>query len=429
MRAIASESIGLRRPQLALAAGRWRGPRWTLRLRLTLLYGALFLVTGAVLLGITYGLVARTVSAGDHTYIVQRTQPVSPRSGVTTPRRTAIVIGSPRVLPPPTDAPKALRGFATQLQKQAASQLANQRQSQLHALLTRSGLALGIMAFISIGLGWLMAGRTLRPIRTMAIRARGITERNLHERLAVDGPSDELKELGDTFDELLGRLERAFESQRRFVANASHELRTPITVGRTLTEVALADPDADEKTLRAACERVLANGEQQERLIEALLTLARSERGFERCEPFDLARIARHAVATVERGDVSIDATGLDPAWVNGDRALAERLVANLIANAVRYNVPGGWVGVHSETCDGSARLRVCNSGPAIAPADLPALLEPFRRGDGERARDRHGHGLGLSIVAAIVRAHNASLNLTPGEGGGLTVEVAFPRM
>ena len=289
MRAIASESIGLRRPRLALAAGRWRGARWTLRLRLTLLYGGLFLVTGAVLLGITYGLVAHTVSAGNHTYVVQRSQPVSPKSGLTTPRRTAIVIGDAGGLPPPTDAPKALRGFATQLQKQAATQLAEQRQSQLHALLTRSGLALGIMAFISIGLGWLMAGRTLRPIRTMAVRARGITERNLHERLAVDGPSDELKELGDTFDELLGRLERAFESQRRFVANASHELRTPITVGRTLTEVALADPDADEETLRAACERVLANGEQQERLIEALLTLARSERGLERCEPFDLA--------------------------------------------------------------------------------------------------------------------------------------------
>jgi signal transduction histidine kinase len=151
--------------------------------------------------------------------------------------------------------------------------------------------------------------------------------------------------------------------------------------------------------------------------------------GLERREPFDLAPITRHAVATVERGDVSIDATSLDPASVSGDRALAERLVANLIANAVRYNVPGGWVRVQTETRDGSARLRVCNSGPAIAPADVSALLEPFRRGDGERARGRHGHGLGLSIVAAIVRAHNGSLSLAPGDGGGLAVEVGFPRM
>ncbi len=426
MPAIASESIRLRRPRLAAAARRWRGPRWTLRLRLTLLYGALFLVTGALLLGITYGLVAHTVS-GNHTFIVQRSRPVSHGSGPTTPGRTAIVVGSGGPLPPPTDAPKALNGFATQLQKQAAIELAHQRQSQLHALFTRSGLALGIMAVLSIGLGWLMAGRALRPIRTMAVRARGITERNLHERLAVDGPRDELKELGDTFDALLGRLESAFESQRRFVANASHELRTPITVGRTLTEVALADPDADVASLRATCERVLANGEQQERLIEALLTLARSQRGLESREPFDLAEVTRDVAQAIDSRGVSLDTTGVRTAPVRGDRALAERLVANLVGNAVRHNVPGGWVALSTEMTDGAARLNVSNSGPMIAADKVRDLLEPFRRGDRERTRDESGHGLGLSIVAAVAAAHDARLSVIPGASGGLRVEVAFP--
>jgi signal transduction histidine kinase len=425
--AIASESIRLRRPRLAAAARRWRGPRWTLRLRLTLLYGALFLVTGAVLLGITYGLVAHTVSSGNHTFVVQRSKPASPGSGAVRPRRTTIVVGNGGALQPPTDAPKALNGFAAQLQTQADTELAHQRQSQLHALLTRSGVALGIMAVISIGLGWLMAGRALRPIRTMAVRARGITERNLHERLAVDGPRDELKELGDTFDALLGRLESAFESQRRFVANASHELRTPMTVGRTLTEVALADPDADVASLRATCERVLANGEQQERLIEALLTLARSQRGLESREPFDLAELARDVAQAIDTRGVSIDTTGVRTAPVGGDRALVERLIANLVGNAVRHNVAGGWVVLSTEMTDGAARLSVSNSGPMIAADKVRDLLEPFRRGDRERTRDGSGHGLGLSIVTAIADAHDARLSVVPGASGGLRVEVAFP--
>lgn len=425
MPAIASDSFRPRRGRLAHAAAGWRGPRWTLRLRLTLLYGALFLLTGAVLLGITYGLVAHTVSADNHTFVVQRTKPAS-LGYAPVPRRTAIVVGDGGALPPPKDAPRALSGFALQLQKQAANALSMQRHSQLHALLTRSGLALGIMAVISIGLGWLMAGRALRPIRTMAARARGITERNLHERLAVDGPRDELKELGDTFDALLGRLESAFESQRRFVANASHELRTPITVGRTVTEVALADPEADAASLREACERVLANGEQQERLIEALLTLARSQRGLESREPFDLAEVAHEVIQAVDASDVSLDATGLRTAQVNGDRALTERLVANLVGNAIRHNVPGGWVRIGTEVSGTAARLRVTNSGPVVAADAVSELLEPFRRGDGERTRDGSGHGLGLSIVAAIARAHAAELTLVPGASGGLDVEVAF---
>jgi His Kinase A (phospho-acceptor) domain/HAMP domain len=277
-------------------------PRWTLRLRLTLLYGTLFLLTGAVLLGITYGLVAQSTShsvaiAGDGS-LLAFSAPGAARLALPGPLQAKVVSGTGFVhrgqaANDPlsvqlrqytgklvSTAQAAIRGLSSagrvklrRLAARANTQLTLERGAQLDALLTKSGFALGIMAFVSVGLGWMMAGRALRPVRTMNARARGISERNLHERLALAGPEDELKELGDTFDGLLSRLQGAFESQRRFVSNASYELRTPITVQRTLVEVALSDPDATIESLRATCERVIVAGEQQERLIEALLTL------------------------------------------------------------------------------------------------------------------------------------------------------------
>jgi signal transduction histidine kinase len=312
------------------------------------------------------------------------------------------------------------------------------RTSQLDTLLTRSGLALAIMAVASIGLGWLMAGRALRPVRTMSSRARGISERNLHERLALEGPDDELKELGDTFDGLLSRLEAAFESQRRFVANASHELRTPITLERALVEVALADPNPSVESLRETCGRVLTAGEQQERLIGALLTLARSQRGLEQRAPVDLRELTADVVQAVPSNGVHIETT-LGAASTSGDPAMVERLVANLVENAVRYNEPDGWVTAWTGLRDGEPTLEVTNAGPIVKPEQVDELVKPFARLDGSgsvAARNADGRqglglglGLGLSIVQAIVDAHGARLTTAPRAEGGLKVAVSFPRV
>jgi signal transduction histidine kinase len=417
------------------------------RLRLTVLYGALFLVTGAVLLAITYELVAGSVS-GDARGLVNLSIG-SPTGGplpaeqpnptfYLTPQRTAV--GSrlaPARLPLNGATSRSpglakLQKLARNLQTQAQIRIQQQRSDELGALLTRSGLALGLMTLVSIGLGWVMAGRALRPVRTMSARARGITERNLHERLALEGPADELKELGDTFDGLLSRLEGAFESQRRFVANASHELRTPITVQRTLVEVALGDPEAGEGSLRAACERVIAVGEQQERLIESLLTLARSQGGLKSKARLDLTQAVKETLNQVEARDVRIEAT-LEPAPMMGDPGLIERLVVNLVDNALHYNQADGWIRAATGVRDGRAMLEITNAGPVVRADEVEPLFEPFRRRAGERTANpgrasvRPVLGLGLSIVRAIADAHGAQLTATAGDQGGLRVQLSFP--
>jgi signal transduction histidine kinase len=398
-------------------------------LRLTLLYGALFLAAGAVLLAITYGLVAHSVSE-KKSVVVRTTNGQKPivteRQGTAPDFYYRSAKGASDVPAVPPGLPKALRGTALQFQRLAQAKVNQDRAAQLDALLMWSGIALGIMSVVSIGLGWVMAGRALRPLRTMGIRARGITERNLHERLALEGPDDELKELGDTFDGLLARLETAFESQRRFVANASHELRTPITVERTLVEVALADPNANVESLRRTCERVLAAGEDQERLIEALLTLARSQRGLERREQLDLAAVAAGVLHEVPADGILIR-TELRDAPTDGDPALVERLVANLVDNAIKYNVDSGWIRAATGVRDGTPTLTVSNSGAVIPRDEAAELIEPFRRLNGDRTSHRGGLGLGLSIVDAIATAHGAQLRAEPREGGGLEIEVRFP--
>jgi signal transduction histidine kinase len=433
---------------------RWL-PRWTLRLRLTLLYGALFLATGAVLLAITYALVSDSVGGGASVtdkrgllFAVNGTPPALPLpklgkgqtlfysvrpSSESKAKTGAVQLSTQR----PTTAGSVTRetlqkvvseqrDLVRAVAEKARLQLIHQRQRTLNALLTKSAIALGIMAIVSIGLGWLMAGRALRPVRTMGLRARGVSERNLHERLALEGPNDELRELGHAFDGLLARLESAFESQRRFVANASHELRTPITVERTLVEVALADPDANTESLRATCERVLAASEQQERMIEALLTLARSQRGLDGREDLDLAATAGGVLQGTSANGVRIESS-LAPARTTGDPALVERLVANLVDNAIHYNVPSGWVRATTGLRDGRPTLTVANSGPVIPPDRAAVLIEPFRRLDGDRNGHSRGVGLGLSIVDAIATAHGAELRATPRDAGGLDIEVRFP--
>ncbi len=281
-------------------------------------------------------------------------------------------------------------------------------------------------------LGWLAAGRVLRPVRVMATTARTISAGNLHERLAVAGPDDEFKQLGDTLDDLFGRLEASFEAQRRFVANASHELRTPLTLERTLLELALADPNANAHSLRATCEELLASSRDQERLLESLLTLASSERGLEYREPMDLSEIVEQALvgmrAAAKDESLTINAQ-LEPAPAEGDTTLVARLVGNLIDNATSHNVPEGHVGVRTATDNGHAILSVTNTGPVIPPEEVERLFEPFHRFESERvAADNGHHGLGLSIVRAIAGAHDATVTVRPQPTGGLTVTVRFPR-
>jgi signal transduction histidine kinase len=305
-----------------------------------------------------------------------------------------------------------------------------QQSADKKRLLVVSLFGLALTALASAWLGWIAAGRVLRPLRTITSTARTISAGNLHERLALTGPDDEFKQLGDTLDQLLARLEGSFEAQRRFVANASHELRTPLTVERTLLQVALADPDATATELRATCEELLAAGRGHERLLEALLTLASSERGLDQREPVDLAQIAGQVLHAprpeIERLGLTVVPT-LTPAPATGDAALLERMAANLIDNAVHHNVPGGRVEVRTWTEDGHAGLAVTNTGPVIAAGELGRLFEPFQRGGNGRGADSEHHGLGLSIVRAIATAHDATLSAEPVSGGGLTVVVALP--
>jgi signal transduction histidine kinase len=291
-------------------------------------------------------------------------------------------------------------------------------------------IALPVVVLLAMVGGWLIAGRLLRPLRTITATARDISASNLNRRLGLDGRDGEFAELGETLDDLFGRLEASFESQRHFVANASHELRTPLTAERTLLQVALADPDATAPELRSACEQVLALGDQQERLIDALLTLATSEGGIEQWEPFDLAAVAWHVV-TVRREEagrrgVHLE-TRLAEAPTAGDPRLAESLVANLVDNAIRHNSGDGRAEISTAGAGGRATIRVRNTGPVIPPEQLGRLFQPFGRASGERIRHTDGHGLGLAIVQAIARAHAATLTPRAQPEGGLDVEVTFP--
>lgn len=377
--------------------------RHSARRRLTLLYAGLFLLLGTVVLGVTYALASRsgTISLGSTSVAVRAT-----------PGR-----GGGVTITPVTPGVQNVVGA--------------QHNADINRLLAVSWLVLLITAVAAALVGWFVAGRFLRPLRKMTDKARTITTGNLGQRLAVAGPDNEFKQLGDTFDELLARLEASFEAQRRFVANAAHELRTPLTLERTLLQVALADPDVTATTLRATCEELLASGRDQEQLLEALLTLASTERGLERRDTVDLAAAAHNAVAAshdeAEQRAVRVQ-TALAPATIAGDPALVERLIANLVDNAVRYNDERAQVEVATGTEAGRPFVSVVNSGPRVAPSEVNRLFEPFHR----LGRDRTGtgdshHGLGLSIVRAIALAHDAEVEVEGLHDGGLAVNVSFP--
>lgn len=289
--------------------------------------------------------------------------------------------------------------------------------------------ALALVGLLAVTAGWLIAGRALRPIDEITGTARRVADRSLHERINLEGPNDEVKRLADTFDEMLARLDRAFEGQRRFVGNASHELRTPLAINRTLLEVAAAGPGADHR-LKTLAENLLAVNARHERLIDGLLTLARTEQAALDRAPVDLADIVVHVADRLrpeaEEADVVLRVDA-GTAVARGDATLLERLVENLITNGIRHNDPGGDVAVLTSAREGRAQVTVVNSGPVVAAYEVEALFEPFRRGeDRDRIGSAKGVGLGLSIVDSIARAHGAHVKALPRRGGGLRVTVEF---
>jgi signal transduction histidine kinase len=384
------------------------------RLRLTLLYGALFLICGAVLLGITYLLVAH---GGPN--VGMSAKSTTPSGG----QSISIFLG--QAVPPNAKLSEADRHVAELFQQQARRQQAE----LMHQLLVKSGLALAIMAAVSTVLGWLVAGRVLRPLRTMTDTVQRISARNVHERLAVTGPRDELKNLADTIDGLLGRLAAALESHKRFVANAAHELRTPLTLQHALLEEAVLDPHVTVDSFRSQFEELMIVSEQQARLLDSLLVLATSERGVECPESVELSGLTgdvlRAAAPEARQRDLTV-AAEVGPAQITGDPVLVERLVANLIGNAMSYNVPDGRVEVATGTDGTRCFLSVANTGPPVPPEMVELLLNPFERLDRTADDDGH-HGLGLSIVQSIAAAHSAELTVRARPEGGLAIRVLFP--
>jgi signal transduction histidine kinase len=413
-------AVGLGR-RLTLLARRLPLPRRTIRLRLALLYGGLFFISGAVLLTITYTVVARSHGVYSQAIPIQFGHSSSSAKSSGPP---------PLGLPGPGEqvVRRTLHGHSGEVSVRVFD--SGQHGADLHVLAVVSLIALAVMAAASMGLGWLVAGRMLRPLSTITSAAREISATDLHRRLALTGPDDEFKELGDTFDGLLRRLEASFQSQRQFVANASHELRTPLARLKTLAQVALADPNATPESLRAAHERVLASEQQLEGLIEALLSLAGSERDLDRREPVDLTAVTAEVLAgrrpEIERRGLQLNAT-LGPAGVEGNPQLIERLVANLIDNAIAHNLAGGRIDVATATEAGQAILSVANDGPVIGPEELDRLRQPFQRLGAARTTHGDGHGLGLSIVHAISTAHGATLAVHPQPASGLHVTISFP--
>jgi signal transduction histidine kinase len=366
--------------------------KMTIRTRLTLVVGGMLLVGGLVLLGITYLLVFQQL--GNKAYVAREFE--GPPAGVA---GTMI-----------TNIQGEFRSDATK------------------AVLTQGSIALAVVVVIGLAFSWLVAGRLLQPLHRVTETARriaGAPDRGLHERIALTGPYDEVKELADTFDLMIARLDKSFDVQRRFIANASHELRTPLTLNRTLLEVSTDHPDASVE-LRQLGRTLLAVNDRHERLIDGLLLLARSERAVADRSYVDLADVVAHVAALQQDEDVKVTAVA-DEAPTTGNAVLLERLVHNLVENGVRHNVPaGGWVRVESGTRPDGVYVTVSNTGPIVPRYEIPNLFEPFRRLGPDRAVSS-GAGLGLSIVRAVATAHGGKVFADPRDGGGMTVTVILP--
>ncbi|BBC32329.1 Histidine kinase [Streptomyces graminofaciens] len=385
----------------------WLRP--TIRIRLTLLYGGMFLIAGILLLSIIYLLAAQALHEGG-----------GPSFQVTGANLDITSSTCPAVNTVPDSEINSVLKQCDAIERQQA----------LDTLLSRSLLALLGLAVIAFAFGYAMAGRVLAPLGRITRTARAVAGSDLSRRIELDGPDDELKELADTFDDMLERLQRAFTAQQRFVGNASHELRTPLAINRTLLEVHLSDPHAPTE-LQQLGRTLLATNERSEQLVEGLLLLARSDNQIVERKPVDLAEVASQAIDQVR---TEADAKGVEirgehaPAVVQGNGVLLERIALNLVQNAVRYNVAeGGWVEVTTELQHGRAVLVVTNTGPVVPAYEIDNLFEPFRRLRTERTGSDKGVGLGLSIVRSVARAHGGHIAAQPREGGGLVMRVTLP--
>jgi signal transduction histidine kinase len=407
------------RPFASLARRLARGglPRRTVRMRLALAYGALFLLCGTALLAISYFFVARFPYSST-VHLLPNGHPIVSSGPLKTPAGRPSTSDVVHNLPVGSDTVRAA--------------LNAQRSADLHTLLVWFAVALGVMAVVSVLLGWLMAGRVLRPLREITATTQHISEENLHQRLALAGPSDEITDLAGTIDGLLARLEGAFDAQRAFVANASHELRTPLAMMRTSLDVAAAKSPPISKDASVLALKVREGLDQAERLVESFLVLARAHRGV----IDDVTTVSLHKVTAevldaragrAAAADVTLHRS-LDDAEVDGSRTLLSRLTANLIDNAIRYNQTGGWVHATTTTDGPTARLTVENSGPVLDPAELDQLGRPFRRAGAERTCSDGGVGLGLSIVTAIAAAHRGTIALDALPEGGMRVAVTLLR-
>jgi signal transduction histidine kinase len=383
-----------------------------MRARLAVFYAILFLLAGIVLLALTYTLAAAVLLPSG-----------APQTRLLPPQQEALL-----ALCKPLPTAQPLLAQCNHLIDIVGSGSAS-RGDALAALRIASVIGLGILAVAAAGLGWLASGRALRPMRSITEAARQASELRLGQRLALSGPNDELKELADTFDVMLERLDAAFTSQKRFVANAAHELRTPLTAMRTAIEVTLSKPTRTPEQLEAMADRVKRSVERAEATVEALLALATSELGPAAHEAVDLATAAEDALdathAAIDQRHIEVEAA-LDPALARGDRVLLERMIANLVENAVRHNNPGGWIGVRTIQQPDGAVFEIANTGPSVPAEQIPTLFEPFARAE-QRLNSSDGVGLGLSIASAIARAHDATISGRPRAGGGLEMSVTIP--
>jgi signal transduction histidine kinase len=393
------------------------------RTRLTLMYAMLFFAAGAALLGLTYGLVASSLPTRPAATAKVSSQELKNLNQCK--RATGALTGKPIPASLLAECEQAGKAYSAG----TAAGLQAQRQRVLSDLLAFSLVGLAVMTVASGGLGWFMSGRVLRPVRAITETARRASEQHLGERLALTGARDELKELADTFDGMLERLDAAFATQRRFVANASHELRTPLTVMRTAIDVTLAKPSPTARQLTDMAVRVRRSVDRAESMVEALLTLAVSDQGKLSTEYTDLATWAEDAIDVaapeIERLGLRVDAL-LDPAETTGDPQLLERMISNLVGNAVRHNEPGGWIRLRTGSNDAAAYLEIANSGPFIPDDAVPSLFEPFRRMQ-DRTDVRDGVGLGLSIARSVLTAHRATVTARSQPAGGLDISVEIP--